>query len=271
MKKILFPTDFSQSAFHAYKFALSWANELGASVTTLHVFMPSIAQPFILEPFSLEMAEMKTFDEYKSAAHKMHEQAANTELESVEVSHLMEQGFPIETIVRVAKEENFDMIIMGTDGATGLAEIILGSTASQVIEKAHCPVLVVPKEAEFKSINKVLLPVDFFSIKPQILEKVKSMGTIMDAKVKCLHINNSNNPLLEKRIADLKSEYPGIEFEYSNFSYVIDGILDYVEKHSDIDLIFMVTEKYSILKNIFQLSYTKRTAIHTKIPVLAVR
>lgn len=271
MKKILFPTDFSQSAFHAYKFALSWAKDLGASVTTLHVFMPSIAQPFILEPFSLEMAEMKTFDDYKSAAQKMHDMALNSDLESVEVSHLMEQGFPIETIVRVAKEEEFDMIIMGTDGATGLAEIILGSTASQVIEKAHCPVLVVPKEAEFRAINNVLMPADFFTIKPQLLEKVSSMSVIMNAQITCLHINNSNNPLLNKRMEDLKSEYPKINFVYTNTSYVIDGILEYADKHEEIDLIFMVTEKYSILKNIFQLSYTKKTAIHTKIPVLAIK
>lgn len=139
LKKILVPTDFSESARHALTYAISFAREYSAEVTLLHV-VEDVAVSYASDLFPVPMAEV--FHEISAYARKeLAALAGEVRARAVEVREVVVQGKPSVEILRVAREETFDMIILGTHGKGVLDQALFGSTTERVVRKAPCPVL----------------------------------------------------------------------------------------------------------------------------------
>lgn len=139
LKKILVPTDFSESARHALTYAISFAREYSAEVTLLHV-VEDVAVSYASDLFPVPMAEV--FNEISAYARKeLGTLAAEVRARAVAVREIVVQGKPAAEILRVAREETFDMIILGTHGKGVLDQALFGSTTERVVRKAPCPVL----------------------------------------------------------------------------------------------------------------------------------
>lgn len=147
VKKILFPTDFSEASHFALSYAVEMMRMLNADLEIAHVlfdeanivsfYLPQMTMQNISGEF--EEGAMKQFEEFTSNAK---------ELEGVKYTKKLLKGTPYNEIVKEAAEGNFDMIIIGTHGRTGLEHVLFGSTAEKVVRKAPCPVLTVrPKGA----------------------------------------------------------------------------------------------------------------------------
>ena len=145
IRRILFPTDFSESAEHAWLFALQFAQEFSAEVHVLHVVAPP---PRLTEAYSLNI------DPEKFAAALTAE--AQTSLDRVtEGSKACNLAFQSEVrigvdfheIIDYARKHQIDLIVMATHGRTGLAHALVGSVAEKVVRKASCPVLTVKHPA----------------------------------------------------------------------------------------------------------------------------
>lgn len=139
IRKILVPTDFSESAKHALGYALSLAEEFHAEVTLLHV-VEEMAVGYASDLFPVPMAEV--FHEISAYARKeLASLAATARAGGVPVHERLLQGKPSHEILRVAGEEAFDMIVLGTHGRGMLDHALFGSTTDRVVRKAPCPVL----------------------------------------------------------------------------------------------------------------------------------
>ena len=139
LRKILVPTDFSESARHALTYAISFAREYAAEVTLLHV-VEDVAVSYASDLFPVPMAEV--FNEISAYARKeLAALASEVRARGVEVREVVVQGKPAAEILRVAREETFDMIILGTHGKGVLDQALFGSTTERVVRKAPCPVL----------------------------------------------------------------------------------------------------------------------------------
>ncbi len=139
-KTILFPTDFSHASDSALVHAETLAKQQGARLLIVHVEEPPLAYGGgelyygIPEPSSeriLEMLEDVT--------------PADT---SVPFTHRLTMGDPAGEVVRLAEEEQADMIVLGTHGRTGLTRLLMGSVAEAIVRHAPCPVLVYRETAE---------------------------------------------------------------------------------------------------------------------------
>jgi universal stress protein A len=131
-KKILFPTDFSTAAEAGRADAESLARDRQATLVVLHVQEPVMGFDGPLDHATLE----QTSEMLKEMLRDV------TPIDtSVRVEPRLTMGDPATEIVRVANEENVDMIVMGTHGRTGLSRFFMGSVAEQVIRHATCPVL----------------------------------------------------------------------------------------------------------------------------------
>jgi universal stress protein A len=132
---ILHPTDLSPRSETAFLFACSLARDHGGRVIVLHVAERPLVAPGsamihpppggVLEAIEEQVRGVKPPDP------------------TVPVEYRLEEGDPVEEILRVARECHSDLIAMGTHGRTGLAHLLLGSVAEQVVRRATCPVLVV--------------------------------------------------------------------------------------------------------------------------------
>lgn len=141
LNRILVPTDFSDCAKQAVTYASELAKRFGAELHLLHVVQP----PFITDAYAASLPE--------DALHP--EEFARKDLEAAEVpdaeriSHVqrrLQSGVPFVEIVRYARQNDIDLIVIGTHGRTGLMHMLMGSVAEKVVRKASCAVLAVRLE-----------------------------------------------------------------------------------------------------------------------------
>ena len=162
IKKILYATDLSETAVHAFAYAVSLANLYGAGITILHVLAE-----FPGEEFIANMINTDTWEEIKSRHYSdARNQLIGKKRDSVAMKEVLEafsektqsdaqdqafvtdevlikNGVPAEVIVETAKERNCDLIVVGTYGHGTITDVLVGSTAKWVIKNSPIPVLVI--------------------------------------------------------------------------------------------------------------------------------
>jgi nucleotide-binding universal stress UspA family protein len=139
IKRILVPTDFSESADHALTYGVSFAREYEAELILVHV-VETLTVGYASDLFPVPMAEV--FDEISGYAKtEIGKHATAIREKGIAVREMVVQGKPSAEITRIAKEESVDIIVLGTHGKGMLDQALFGSTAERVIRKAPCPVL----------------------------------------------------------------------------------------------------------------------------------
>jgi nucleotide-binding universal stress UspA family protein len=145
LKRILVPTDFSESSERALKYAIRLGRPYKAEIVVLHVFH--------LKEYLALLSQREDVD--SGTANQVLEASKNRASEKVEdLVHRLDDkevvlvpillvGVPFEEIVRYAAEHQINLIVMPTHGRTGLAHFLLGSTAERVISHSDCPVVVI--------------------------------------------------------------------------------------------------------------------------------
>jgi nucleotide-binding universal stress UspA family protein len=142
LENILLATDFSEPSAAALDYAKALATAFGARIHVLHVLEDLAAHAWTTEVYvaalpgvheEMEKQGRERLDALFSAEDRTTYQA-RTELRT---------GSPFVEIIRYAREENIDLIVMGTHGRGPIAHMLLGSVAERVVRKAPCPVLTV--------------------------------------------------------------------------------------------------------------------------------
>ena len=137
-KKILVPTDGSEFAKKAQQHALFLAKACGAKIIAVSVTennfvngLPLDDEVYQLNQILNERSEenLKEFDEINE--------------DNLKITHVVREGSPAKVILEVAKEEDVDLIVMGSSGKSGFDRFIMGSVADKVVNSAKCAVLVV--------------------------------------------------------------------------------------------------------------------------------
>jgi nucleotide-binding universal stress UspA family protein len=148
LKKVLVPTDFSDSARHALRYGMSFAKEYGAELVLLHV-VENLTVGYASDLFPVPMAEV--FQEIsgyaKAELAKLGDEARGRGLP---VREEVVQGKPSAEIIRFAAENEIDIVVLGTHGKGMLDQALFGSTTERVVRRSPCPVLTVrPAGHEF--------------------------------------------------------------------------------------------------------------------------
>ena len=162
IRRILYATDLSETAVHAFSYAVSLANMCGADITILHVLAEFPGEQFILNMIDTDTWKEIKMRHYSEARDKLISKTrdhiaikevlqafsdkANADAEDqtfVTDEILIKSGVPAELIVQTAKEQNCDLIVMGTHGQGVIADVLIGSTAKWVVRQSPIPVLVI--------------------------------------------------------------------------------------------------------------------------------
>ncbi len=140
IKRILFPTDFSQNAEYVFQYALTFAREFGAKLYVVHViyFPPQMPEYDIGQVIDGLV---------KNAEKRLKKLIEKTKEREVIFYPEVRVGVEYSEITNLAEKQKIDLIVMGTHGRTGLAHAFLGSVAERVVRHAPCPVLSVKPPA----------------------------------------------------------------------------------------------------------------------------
>jgi len=278
MKSILLPTDFSENSWNAIQYALSFFKKSNCHFYLLHVNRFSNLA-------SVDSSYITTQEAIKEAQTKLAKKQLRQYLKRIsqELSHnkkhkfytLTDYNFFIESIRNHVKEKEIDMIVMGTKGASGIKNFIIGSNTGDVITKVPCTTLVVPENAKFNNINEIAFPTDLsISYHIQTLQPISGVLDEFHSFLRILHISKKEKDLNvdQQKHKELLEDY----FVNNDCSFHfltndnIENAVQYFVKSRNIDMIAMVAKNLNYFQRILFLPTIEEISYHTDVPFLVL-
>lgn len=260
---ILFPTDFSDNANLAKDYATHLAQKTNGKIHVLHAYELPYADRSL--SFSL-LDKMKEF-----ANENMAEFEANFKDSAFEFETHVQLGNPIRLIEEFIKKREVDIVVMGTKGASGVEEFLIGSNAASIIHNVNVPVLVIPPKAENKNLDTIVLATDLdLKNKRQPLERLANLAKVYGSKVEILHLqkehgaSGDSRALVEEVLKDIPHTYT-----IAGGGNVESAILEHCEL-KNANAIAAITKKYGFFERLFHSSLTSKLAYHSSIPLVAL-
>lgn len=274
MKKILFPTDFSETANNAFVYVLEMAKTFKAEVLVLHVYnLPIVTYEgypaYVAEV--LDSVELNTFENFKDQIPYLKKIAEEHHFDSAKMSYILEQGDLVSIVKKIAKKEHVDLIVMGTHGASGLKETFLGSNTGSVLSNVPVTLLCVPDKAKFNPIQKIVFTTRFKTKDYTALQQVIDFAKGSNAKVKCLYVRTADSDADESVIEKWRKDFENDSVAFFTIpdNDVETTVFDFITGQ-EIDILAMLTYKRSFFQELFRESFTKKMSYHTEIPLLVL-
>ncbi|MEO6132594.1 MAG: universal stress protein [Saprospiraceae bacterium] len=273
MKKILYPTDFSETAENAFIFALQIADHLGASIITVHAFdKPDISNANLPDTLKevYDSIDLEEFENFEDEVPVLRDIAIDHGYYHVPMVHVLEEGAAVSAILRTANKNKVDLIVMGTTGAGKMEKLFFGTVSGKVLEEAHCPVVVVPATATFDGIiDNIAVATNFTEEDVVLIEELRKFREIMRCHIHVVHVNteqNSENGQLAtfcERWHNDKNITPHLV----NHSDINEGLGLFV-KENKIDLLALLSHKKNWFEDLFYKTRAKNISFHQSIPLL---
>lgn len=274
MKKILFPTDFSENSLNAFRYALQLANKLPAEIITLHTYdgpegFYQEYYDFLIENYTI--TEWNEFENYKSEVPKLKAIAEDHQLGHVKLSHMLERGTPVTSIVEIAAAEKVDYIVMGTKGARGLKEVFMGSLTEKIINQSLIPVLAVPAKCFYKPLKHIVFLCHYKSAEAKIFKQLIPLARLFDAQLDILQVQEHHREDEHEVMAQWKAMFPGLGIGfYMLTSNDYEGtVMDFIKLNKE-SLIAMPRHHKNFIDRIMAYSLSRELAFHSTIPLLTL-
>ncbi len=191
IQRVLCPVDFSETSGKALHHAAAVARWYGAELHILNAIAPVITPPFTLSaalPANIE-------EETRAAAeHSLHQLVLSTGLAAGGVREAIRFGTAVPAIGDYARDQQIDLIVLGTHGLSGLEHLLLGSVAERVLHYAPCPVLTIPRSAPDTSserpvqFKQIVAAIDFSPSSTRALDLAFSLAKENDGELALLHV-----------------------------------------------------------------------------------
>ena len=275
MKRILLPTDFSDNSFKAIDYGLSLLKNEKCTFFLLNTYMPPVYHTEYLlgSPGQIGLGDMiredsknnlnelkeKLETEYKNPLHTFVTHSALNML-TEEISHMTEA-------------EDIDLVIMGTQGATGAQEILFGTNTVHAIRSSKCPVLAIPQGYAYQDPKSILFPTDYeVDYSGKKLAAMLHIATGHDAQVHVMHVITpleldskqlSNQQTLKKMLGS-NGKFHEVESDE-----IITAINKFQES-TKIDMLCMIQNKHTFLERMFIEPIIKKIGFHVKVPFLVL-
>jgi nucleotide-binding universal stress UspA family protein len=276
MKIILVPTDFSENARNAAKYALAIAGDLQAKKV---VFYNAYQSPPLMTENTVPAIPVMDIDTLKDIS----EQGMKAFLENVkqyrqgQVEIEQKTGYSIlaNDINDLCEEVGAGLIVMGITGTSKIEEILIGSTAISVMKQTKVPVIIVPSDATYTSITNVMFACDFKKVvETTPVQPIKNILDVTKASLHVVNVYESDKKIAadkthqQKLLQSLLEEY-NPKFHFENNEDFVEAINHFVEAHG-IDLIITIPRKHKLFEGLFKERHTKKLAFHTHVPLMCI-
>ena len=274
MKKILVPYDFSDVAAHALGFACHIANKIDAEIVLLNVIEHPTPDSFrtmgIQYDDPMEQVYMKKMIE--TVESKLSAVVSDAKHSDDKMKFKIQIGNPFHNIIDEIVEEQVELVVVGTEGAEGLNEFFVGSNSEKIVRKASCPVITVPSNSKFDSIEKIVFASDFMSPDDQLVERVKKVQELFGAQLNIVKINTpasfTSTRHDTKQMQEFVEKYniENYTTEIYNYKNEEDGIVYYAEDIGA-DLIAIGTHQRKGIGHFLAGSIAEDVVNHSHVPV----
>lgn len=276
MLRVLLPTDFSDNSFEAIRYALLTFKNIDCEFHLLHTYMPPIYQvEYVLgSPGQIGLGDLikeNALNDLDKLQKRLEEQYNNSK-------HTFKSYACLNTLTpqvnEMVEDHKIDVIVMGTKGATGAQEILLGTNTVHIIKKAKCPVIAIPPNFEYEVPKEILFPTDYevdfnnkklsllLEIAQQNISSIEVLNVSFgyDLSEKQLENKVKLDKVL-KNVAHLFHDWPNQE--------VIQAINNFQLKYK-MNLLVMINNKHTFVERLFIEPVIKKIGFHIKIPFMVI-
>lgn len=271
MKRILVPCDFSDPAVQAFKFAVEIALKSRGEIFLLNVVEVPVMHDTVLMPTLY--FEQSLMNEMKATADKKFQKMKDKwGSEGIAISIHVEFGVTITTIREFIEEKKIDLVIMGTHGATGAREFLIGSNTEKIVRTSSVPVMAIKKSNKLSNIKNIVFPNDLDLENEHLTLKVKELQNFFKAT---LHILYVNSPAFFQRDVDTKVRLKEFAKRFMLKDYTLNVYND-IDQENGInnftreikgDLIAMATHGRRGISHLLSGSITEDVVNHVDCPI----
>jgi len=268
MKTILVPTDLSAQANIALPVAVSLATQYKADVRVLHYLTTTIIDPSRNKGAAIMSSYLS--EQTAKAKIALDELCAHYQTDSVQVTPVLshnEKG-----LYGAVAEEDVDLVVLASHGASGWAEWLVGSNAQNFVQTSDCPVLVIKKAYPDFAPKKVLFAIDMDDrLKTQFSYPLSAVSSHREF----LFVATPHDPRVAEGIREWVDELAKAR-ELTDYHLAIvshrvthEGIIDYAQQHA-FDLIVMFTGQRTGFWHFLNGSVAEDVVNHSPIPVMVI-
>ncbi len=270
MKTLIVATDFSQDANIALEYAASLAKVIDAKVIIYNSYMlPAHAANAVIPSEAVEKLLSSNQTRLEQLACRI---ANRYRIETDWACSMGDICFELDAQV---EKYQADAVVMGMRG-NSIDQKLFGNITTTVIRHARFPVLVVPKEVSFTSIERILFACDLncrFSL--QTLKMLNEVAHMLNAQVQVLHVESVKKEkqlvLAGEPMNDIDMHLEGVDHDYKDIEgqSIIKGI-ETGMKEFQADMLVMVPQRYGFWNSLIHKSKTCEMAARTKVPLLSI-
>ncbi|TYA55919.1 universal stress protein [Formosa maritima] len=276
MKKIIVPVDFSEHSEYALEAASMLAKKNNAEILALH--MLEISNAVINKADNMKQMESLFF--LKLAEKKFEEFLNKDYLKGLNVTPIVKHFKVFSEVNDVAKENNVDLIVMGSQGVSGIKEVLIGSNTEKVVRHSEIPVLIIKHNPILMDFENVVFACDFSEDAIQQYLNAKEMVIKLGSKMHLVYVNLPGSRFkssseTEKLVASFLRKAEGSLEKMKEVNYVNDytieqGILNF-SNLIGADLIAVATHGRKGISHFFEGSISEDIANHSTLPVMTFK
>jgi len=286
MVRIFVPINFSEYSINALNYAITLGQKIPSEVTLVHCSAPLMDSAEIAgaeavsggADVSVDHSRAVIEEQLTKLIHSTYKRLSDDQKRNLRIVTHLETGYPEDVLVELSKNEDPDVIVMGTKSKGETIKELLGSVTSDVVKNAKVPVLAVPAESsiDIEEINNILFVTDFSTSDYRSLHKLVRLITPFETCIHAVHFTTSlpdkydKMKLEEMRFyCDRTYRNHHINFECITSDNFIDS-LDQVIADKHVSLIAMTRHKRNVISQIFHPSFSRKILFHTDIPLLVL-
>lgn len=271
MKTILAPTDFSDNALLASKYAIGLAKIRGQRIKLFHSYTK------LYTGYDGSKSAERLINKSQEDAKKAMDNLLYTLQQAypdVEIIGECIGGYAADSIIQKILDESYSIVVMGSKGATSAADKLLGSTTYEVISRTPIPILAIPQNAPSFSLDKI----GFFTTYQEadinaLLRLRHTLGANLN--IQMIHLYTSSQEPIEKseKWADkIKTEFPNERFTFrtARVTGINSGVIAHIAKNETLNLLVFTRLHKPFLNKIMSRSLTRDVAYHISIPTLFI-
>lgn len=278
MIKVLVPFDFSQTA----NFALNFATGLASKYSTMEIMVLHIIETPVATGMGTMGGGLESVPDFQHQVYFMElietRKRQMLELEEKYSGSIFKLktkvvlGSVFKSISESVTEQDPDLIVMGSKGASGLDEIMIGSNTEKVVRTATCPVITIKAETDVALMKKVVFASDFRYSDEKVANRIKRIQSVFDAQFYFVVVNTPGNfettreSINRIRTFVQKHHFENIKAEVYNSLSEESGIIEFADD-IDADLIAMTTHGRTGLLHLITGSIAEDVVNHSKRPV----
>ena len=271
-KKILVPTDFSDTAHNALKATLLLSTKQKVEIFLVHfyhipVMVDTMGQPMPIIEDREDLAEMS------EEKLNLLRNEISFQYPDIKVHTLVIQSLMIDSLPSLCIERDIDMIVCGTKGADWLEEHLTGTNTTSVLGDISIPIMVIPDKASIKNLHKIVFATDFQFADISVLSEIASLAKPFSATIEVVHMSLSppkDQDAFEwmEEIGSQRVKYPAITYHnMTSLKPTYHNLNEFLETQNA-DLLVMTTTGKNFFQRIFSGSLTWEMACHSNTPLL---